>query len=89
MIVIEQQAGNILRIVGDADSLYRFHDVYQTKIWPTWKDHLDTCRQLRIEQGHIRYSISRGHLLLADCRETRSGIEAAITDAKSIMTVIQ
>lgn len=88
MIVLGHQAG-VLQVTGDVDSLYRFHDVYQTTIWPTWRDHLDTCKQLRLEQGYVRDSVRTGQLLLNDCRETHSGIEAAIADAKSIMTVIQ
>lgn len=89
MIIIEQQPGNILRIAGDVDSLFRFHDVFQTIIWPKWREHIDTCKQLQLEQTYINDSISSGYLYLFDNNDTRSGIKAAIVDAQSIMTVIQ
>ena len=89
MIIIERESNNVLRIIGDIDSLVRFHDVFQTRIWPTWKSHLGKCKQLDVEQQYLTKSIPLGYILLNDLRDTHSGIEAAITDAKSIMTVIQ
>jgi hypothetical protein len=69
----------IMQVTGDELTLLRFHDIYQTKLWPDWREHKDDAT-LKREANAILLGAHQGNTFY-DVRnkEVRAAFDYAVS----------
>lgn len=77
IVVIENKYH--FEILGDKETLTKFHGLYQDNLWPDWRNHISKNYTLDKEISIIDSESSEGFILLSKGKEQDIAIKDAIS----------